>query len=130
MGIEDVASELDGFAPKDFTDGGGHHNGVPVAFETRWHRPRSSCGDRSARVVPPRRDCRGGWTPRELRHHLVSLMSDAGVPLEDIARMVGHRNTMVNELVYRKQLRPIVTEGTDTMNRLFQGTATPPSDVP
>jgi integrase len=30
------------------------------------------------------------WTPRELRHSFVSLMSDAGVPIEKIARLVGH----------------------------------------
>jgi integrase len=30
------------------------------------------------------------WTPRELRHSFVSLLSDAGVPIEDIARLVGH----------------------------------------
>jgi|BarGraNGADG00212_1021973.scaffolds.fasta_scaffold34386_1 integrase len=61
------------------------------------------------------------WTPRELRHSFVSLMSDAGVPLENIARLVGHRNTTVTELVYRKQLRPVMTEGAETMNRLFSG---------
>ena len=66
------------------------------------------------------------WTPRELRHSFVSLMSNAGVPLEDIARLVGHRNTTVTELVYRKQLRPVMTEGAETMNRLFQG----PNDTP
>ena len=60
------------------------------------------------------------WTPRELRHSFVSLMSDAGVPLEDIARLVGHRNTTVTELVYRKQLRPVMTEGAETMDRLFR----------
>lgn len=39
------------------------------------------------------------WTPRELRHSFVSLMSDAGVPLEEIARLVGHRGTIVTEAV-------------------------------
>ena len=58
--------------------------------------------------------------PRELRHTFVSLMSDAGVPLENIARLVGHRNTTVTELVYRKQLRPVMTEGAETMDRLFR----------
>jgi integrase len=48
------------------------------------------------------------WTPRELRHSFVSLMSDAGVPLEDISRLVGHRSTTVTESVYRKQLRPVL----------------------
>jgi integrase len=59
------------------------------------------------------------WTPRELRHSFVSLMSDAGVPLEEIARLVGHRGTIVTEAVYRKQLRPVITEGAETMDRIF-----------
>jgi hypothetical protein len=33
------------------------------------------------------------WTPRELRHSFVSLLSDAGVPLGDIAQLVGHSGT-------------------------------------
>jgi integrase len=35
----------------------------------------------------------GEWTPHELRHSFVSLMSEAGVPLEDIAHSVGHGGT-------------------------------------
>jgi hypothetical protein len=31
------------------------------------------------------------WTPRELRHSFVSLLSDSGTPIEEIARLVGHR---------------------------------------
>jgi hypothetical protein len=44
------------------------------------------------------------WTPRELRHSFVSLMPDAGVPVEHIARLVGHSGTMTTETVYRKQI--------------------------
>lgn len=55
------------------------------------------------------------WAPRELRHSFVSLMSDADVPLEEIARLVGHGSTKVAETVYRKQLRPILTGGTQVM---------------
>ncbi|MDH6488433.1 tyrosine-type recombinase/integrase [Streptomyces sp. SAI-127] len=46
------------------------------------------------------------WTPRELRHGFVSLLSDRGVPLEEISRLVGHSGTAVTEEVYRKQIRP------------------------
>lgn len=60
------------------------------------------------------------WTPREMRHSFVSLMSEAGVPLEAIARVVGHSSTKVTELVYRKQLRPVLTEGTAIMETLFE----------
>ena len=59
------------------------------------------------------------WTPREMRHSFVSLMSEAGVPLEALARVVGHSSTKVTELVYRKQLRPVLTEGTAVMETLF-----------
>jgi integrase len=61
----------------------------------------------------------GEWTPRELRHSFVSLMSDAGVPLEEIARLVGHGSTKVTETVYRKQLRPVLSGGAQVMDTLF-----------
>ncbi|WP_433367400.1 site-specific integrase [Streptosporangium sp. CA-115845] len=60
------------------------------------------------------------WTPREMRHSFVSLLSDSGVPLENISRLVGHRNTSVTETVYRKQLRPMLLEGAEAMDRLFE----------
>jgi integrase len=59
------------------------------------------------------------WTPRELRHSFVSLLSDSGVPLEEISRLVGHRSTAVTELVYRQQIRPVVQSGAVVMDRLF-----------
>jgi integrase len=59
------------------------------------------------------------WTPRELRHSFVSLLSDAGVHLEDIAQLVGHSGTTVTELVYRHQLRPAIQTGATVMDRLF-----------
>lgn len=59
------------------------------------------------------------WTPRELRHSFVSLMSDAGVPVEHIARLVGHSGTTTTETVYRKQIRPVLIEGADAMDRIF-----------
>jgi integrase len=59
------------------------------------------------------------WTPRELRHSFVSLMSDAGVPIEKIARLVGHTGTTTTETVYRKQIRPVVVGGAEVMDTLF-----------
>ncbi len=65
----------------------------------------------------------GEWTPRELRHSFVSLLSDAGVPIEEIARLVGHSGTTVTELVYRHQLRPVIQTGATVMDRLFGSAA-------
>lgn len=61
----------------------------------------------------------GEWTPRELRHSFVSVMSHAGVPLEEIARLVGHSGTNVTELIYRHELRPVLQSGATIMDRLF-----------
>jgi integrase len=63
----------------------------------------------------------GTWSPRELRHTFVSLMSDSGVPVEEIARLAGHASSRTTELVYRHQLRPIMEKGAETMDRLFTG---------
>lgn len=59
------------------------------------------------------------WTPRELRHSFVSLLSEKGVPLEKIALIVGHSSTATTEAVYRHQLRPVITEGAETMDEVF-----------
>jgi integrase len=60
------------------------------------------------------------WTPRELRHSFVSVLSDAGVPLEEISRLVGHSGTTVTELVYRHQLKPVLQTGATVMDQLFK----------
>ncbi|WP_214107843.1 site-specific integrase [Acrocarpospora catenulata] len=59
------------------------------------------------------------WTPREMRHSFVSLLSDSGVPIEHISRLVGHANTVVTETVYRLQIRPVMQEGATAMDDLF-----------
>jgi hypothetical protein len=41
------------------------------------------------------------------------------VPLEDIARLVGHSGTAITEAVYRKQIRPVIEQGATAMNRIF-----------
>lgn len=61
------------------------------------------------------------WTPRDLRHTFVSLLSYGGVPMENISRLVGHNGTAVTELVYRHQLRPVMEDGATAMDALFPG---------
>ncbi|MGW6518508.1 site-specific integrase [Streptomyces sp. NPDC054962] len=59
------------------------------------------------------------WTPRELRHSFVSLLSDRGVPLEVISQLVGHSGTAVTEEVYRKQIPPVIQTGAVAMDGIF-----------
>ncbi|MGH3832916.1 MAG: tyrosine-type recombinase/integrase [Pseudonocardiaceae bacterium] len=63
------------------------------------------------------------WTPRELRHSFVSLLSDGGMPIEQISRLVGHSGTSVTELVYRKQIRPVVEDGQSRWTACFRRTS-------
>jgi integrase len=59
------------------------------------------------------------WTPRELRHSFVSLLSDNGVSIEEIADLCGHAGTTITETVYRHQLRPVLLDGAIAMDRIF-----------
>ena len=59
------------------------------------------------------------WVPRELRHTFVSLLSSDGMPLEDIADLVGHKGTLTTETVYRKVIIPELRRGAEVMDRLF-----------
>jgi integrase len=60
-----------------------------------------------------------GWTPRELRTTFVSLLSHRGVSIEEIARLAGHASTRTTEIVYRRELRPVITTGAEIMDQLF-----------
>jgi integrase len=61
------------------------------------------------------------WKPLELRTSFVSLMSGSGVPVEEIARLVGHTNTRTTDVVYRRELRPVITTGAEVMDKIFSG---------
>jgi hypothetical protein len=41
------------------------------------------------------------------------------MPIEQISRLVGQSGTTVTELVYRKQIRPVVEDGATAMGRIF-----------
>ena len=60
------------------------------------------------------------WSPRELRHTFVSIMSEQGVPVEEIARLVGHSTTATTEVVYRRELRPVISTGAEVMDTIFK----------
>jgi integrase len=59
------------------------------------------------------------WTPYELRHSFVSILSENGLPVEEISRLMGHSGTAVTELVYRHELRPVIESGASIMDQVF-----------
>jgi integrase len=59
------------------------------------------------------------WVPKELRTSFVSMMSHQGVPVEEISRLAGHSNSRTTEVIYRKELRPVITTGAEVMDQIF-----------
>ena len=74
---------------------------------------------REFRAVSRPRTSDPKWTPRELRHSFVCLMSTFGVPVEEIARLAGHASARTTEVVYRRELRPVLTTGAEVMDAIF-----------
>lgn len=103
---------------------GARWKGGDLVFATRFGTALSAGNVRRAfrRVADAAGLTGADWTPRELRHSFVSLLSDDGVPLERISRLVGHSGTTVTERIYRKQIRPVVDDGATAMDRIFKDT--------
>ena len=103
-----------------------HESGL--VFTSQTGQPLDDANVRRAfRSITRRAKLGTNWTPRELRHSFVSIMSDNGVPIETIADLVGHASTSVTETVYRHQLKPVITRGAETMNIIFAEHAEPKS---
>ena len=49
-------------------------------------------------------------------------MSHQGGSIKEIARLVGHATTRTTEIVYRRELRPVITTGAEIMDQLFSRT--------
>lgn len=61
----------------------------------------------------------GHWHPHELRHSAASILSASGVPIEDIADILGHAGTRTTSAVYRHLIEPTVRGAAGPMNDLF-----------
>ena len=91
-----------------------------LVFCTRNGKPLAAGNVRRAfRSITKAAGIGEDWTPRELRHTFVSIMSDNDVPIEKIADLVGHRTTIVTQTVYRHQLRPVIETGATAMNTIL-----------
>lgn len=74
---------------------------------------------RSLRTICRKAGIGEEWTPRELRHTFVSLLSDNGMAIEGISRLMGHSSSNVTETIYRHQIRPVITIGAEAMDKIF-----------
>ena len=58
--------------------------------------------------------------PHMLRHAAASLLSAAGVPIEDIADTLGHRSITVTAEIYRHPIAPVRSGHMTAMNQLIK----------
>jgi integrase len=64
------------------------------------------------------------WVPKELRTSFVSMMSYHGVLVEEIARLTGHASSRTTEVIYRRELRPVITTGAEVVDQIFRSQPT------
>ncbi|GAA1825602.1 site-specific integrase [Actinomadura chokoriensis] len=95
-----------------------HDSGL--VFCSATGRPLDAANVRRAfRLITRKAGIGESWSPRELRHSFVSIMSDGGVPIEAIADLCGHSSPAVTGQVYRHQLRPVITRGARVADTVF-----------
>jgi integrase len=55
----------------------------------------------------------------ESRHTAVSIMSNNGIPIQDISDAMGHKSTHVTETIYRHAIAPAIRGGAEVMDDVF-----------
>jgi integrase len=94
--------------------------GLAIVFGDRAGAPRwQQDVRRYFKVLCGRAGIGENWTPREQRHTFVSVLSDSGVDIEQIADAVGHINSTVTKNTYRHQIADKVTAAASVMDSIF-----------
>lgn len=95
---------------------------MEIVFGDRAGAPRWAQDVREYfQLLCKRAEIGDGWTPRELRHTFVSVLSDSGVDIEKIADAVGHINSTITKTVYRHQIADKVTVAASAMDTIYGG---------
>ncbi len=74
---------------------------------------------RRSLAAPTEKAGLGTWHPTELRHSAVSLLSAVGVPLEQVADVMGHTAARMTAEVYRHPVTPTVDAAKRPMEQMF-----------
>jgi site-specific recombinase XerD len=74
---------------------------IAILFTTSVGTPLdASHVRRDFRALCKKAGIEGAWAPRELRHTFVSVMSETGVAVEEIAHLAGHTSSRTTETIY------------------------------
>lgn len=98
---------------------GEHWQDLGLVFPTRRGTLLDPANLRRALRTVTERAGLGRWHPHELRHSAASLLSAAGVPLEEVADVLGHASTRVTSATYRHRTTPTVEAGAGPMEQIL-----------
>jgi integrase len=90
-----------------------------LVFATQLGTPTDPSNLRRSTARITKRAGLGQWHPHELRHSAASLLSDAGVPLEQVADVLGHQDVRTTSNVYRHRVADSITAAAAPMQELF-----------
>ena len=89
-----------------------------LVFATRIGTPMNPSNVRRDLALLTERAGLGRWHPNELRNSAASLLSAAGVPMEEVMDLLGHTDTRMLERVYRHRVSTAV-EAAAPMETMF-----------
>ena len=93
----------------------------PLVFNTTVGTPLDPSKIRRAfKALAKRAGLGDDWHPHELRHSNASLLSAAGVPIEQISDLLGHSESRTTERTYRHELASSISHGKAAMEQLFK----------
>lgn len=113
VGVDDVDEEAAGRA---------WHNPYDLVFTTDVGTPLDTSNVRRVYSLLAKKAEFAHVHPHTLRHAAASLLSAAGVPIEDIADTLGHRSTTVTAEIYRHPIAPVRSGHMTAMNQLIKPT--------
>jgi integrase len=100
---------------------GSHYQDQGLVFAAGDGRPRWPVTVRTQfRALCGKAGLGEGWHPHEQRHTFVSVLSDAGVDIDQIADAAGHVNSNVTKAVYRHQLADKLSAAATVMDTTFR----------
>lgn len=98
------------------------HNEFGLVFTTEVGSPLDPSNVRRSMKTIATRANIGHLHPHLLRHAAASLLSAAGVPIEDISDTLGHRSVSVTAEIYRHPITPVRSGHAAAMHAIVSGT--------
>lgn len=96
-----------------------HPNSSGLVFTSESGTPLDPSNVRRALARIARQAGHDHLHPHLLRHATASLLSAAGVPLEDISDTLGHRSVSVTAQIYRHPIAPVRAAHRDAMTAIM-----------